>query len=63
MTKSVLDDIPGLGEVRKKRLIKELGGVNAVKAAERDTLRALTWLPDTVADAVFEKTHEPQVSR
>src|SRR5690606_13449396 len=28
MTKSVLDDIPGLGETRKKRLVKELGGVN-----------------------------------
>ena len=27
MTTSVLDDIPGLGETRKKRLVKELGGV------------------------------------
>ena len=26
MTTSVLDGIPGLGEVRKKRLVKELGG-------------------------------------
>ena len=33
MTASVLDDIPGLGPARKKRLVKELGGVNAVKAA------------------------------
>ena len=33
MTKSVLDDIPGLGPTRKKRLVKELGGVNAVKRA------------------------------
>ena len=32
MTTSVLDGIPGLGEVRKKRLVKELGGVRAVKA-------------------------------
>ncbi len=31
MTASVLDGIPGLGETRKKRLVKELGGVNAVK--------------------------------
>ncbi len=30
MTKSVLDDIAGLGDVRKKRLVKELGGVKAV---------------------------------
>ena len=57
MTTSVLDGIPGLGEVRKKRLVKELGGVRAVRAAELDQLRALPWLPDAVADAVYEKLH------
>ncbi len=31
MTASVLDDVPGLGPGRKKRLVRELGGVNAVK--------------------------------
>ena len=30
---NALDDIPGLGPARKKRLVKELGGVNAVKRA------------------------------
>ena len=29
MTKSVLDDVPGLGPTRRKRLVKELGGVDA----------------------------------
>jgi excinuclease UvrABC nuclease subunit len=53
MTKSVLDGVPGLGPARKKRLVRELGGVNAVKAADLDALRALSWLPDRVADAVF----------
>ncbi|HJR25985.1 MAG TPA: excinuclease ABC subunit UvrC [Acidimicrobiales bacterium] len=57
MTKSVLDDIPGLGEVRRKRLVKELGGVNAVKRATLEELQALPWLPDTVADAVHRKIH------
>jgi excinuclease ABC subunit C len=57
MTKSILDDVPGLGETRKKRLTKELGGVTAVKAASLDTLRGLTWLPDKVADAVYEQIH------
>ena len=57
MTKSALDDIPGLGPTRKKRLVKELGGVGAVKQADLDTLRALPWLPDKVADAVFDKLH------
>ena len=45
MTKSVLDDIPGLGPTRRKRLVKELGGVEGVKRAEIETLRALSWLP------------------
>ena len=57
MTKSVLDDIPGLGPTRKKRLVKELGGVNNVKRASLETMTALTWLPDAVAQAVFDKTH------
>ena len=33
MTKSVLDDIPGLGPTRRKRLLKEMGGIRAVKLA------------------------------
>jgi excinuclease ABC subunit C len=57
MTRSVVDDIPGLGPTRKKRLLKELGGVGAVKAASLEALRALPWLPDAVAVAVFEKIH------
>jgi excinuclease ABC subunit C len=54
MTRSRLDGVPGLGEVRRKRLVKELGGVRKVEAASRDELRALSWLPDAVADAVYE---------
>ncbi|MCB9372588.1 MAG: excinuclease ABC subunit UvrC [Microthrixaceae bacterium] len=57
MTKSALDDIPGLGPTRKKRLVKELGGVKAVKQADQATLRSLPWLPDKVADAVYDKLH------
>ena len=60
MTKSVLDDIAGLGPTRKKRLVKELGGVNAVKAAELETLLALSWLPDAVGEAVWDKIHNPR---
>jgi excinuclease ABC subunit C len=58
MTASVLDDVPGLGPGRKKRLVRELGGVNAVKAASLDNLHDLSWLPERVADAVYSKLHE-----
>ncbi|HVM51685.1 MAG TPA: excinuclease ABC subunit UvrC [Acidimicrobiales bacterium] len=59
MTKSVLDDVPGLGPTRQKRLRKELGGVAGVKRATLEELQALSWLPDAVASAVYEKIHAP----
>jgi excinuclease ABC subunit C len=59
MTTSVLDDIPGLGPARRKRLLKEVGGVQAVKAASLDTLKDLPWLPDKVAEAIYKKVHGP----
>jgi excinuclease ABC subunit C len=57
MVKSSIDDIPGLGPTRRKRLVKELGGVAAVKAASLEDLVALPWLPDKVAIAVHERFH------
>jgi len=59
MTVSVLDGVPGLGPTRKKRLLKEMGGVAAVKVATLDSLLALPWLPDAVAGAVHDKLHGP----
>ncbi len=59
MTKSALDGIDGLGPARKKRLTKELGGVNAVKNADLATLKNLTWLPDGVAENVHQTLHRP----
>ncbi len=57
MTVSVLDGIKGLGETRKKRLLKEIGGIKAVKQASLDDLLSLPWLPDAVGRAVFAKVH------
>jgi len=57
MTKSVLDDVPGLGATRKRRLLKELGSVKQLRTLAEDDLVAITWLPDKVAHAVYEKLH------
>ncbi len=57
MTTSVLDDVPGLGPTRRKRLIKELGGITAIKQASREQLQALVWLPEKVANALHDKLH------
>jgi excinuclease ABC subunit C len=57
MVSSSLDGIVGLGETRAKRLVKELGGVNAVKKATLEDLAALSWLPEAVAQAIHSKFH------
>jgi excinuclease ABC subunit C len=57
MTSSSLDGIPGLGEVRRKKLVKALGGVNAVKRAELHELKSLGFLPDAVAESVYARFH------
>ncbi len=59
MTASVLDDIPGLGPARRKRLLGELGGLRGVKAAPAETLLDLPWLPDKVGQEVYDKIHQP----
>ncbi len=59
MTASSLDGIAGLGEARKKRLVAAMGGVNAVKRATLDDLKALSFLPDAVAEAVHARFNPP----
>ncbi len=55
MKRGLLDGVPGLGEARKARLVKEFGGVKGVKEAGLDALLAVSWLPEAVARAVYER--------
>jgi excinuclease ABC subunit C len=57
MTKSVLDDVPGLGPVRRARLVKEFGSVKRLRALTEDELVAIPWLPERVARGVFAGLH------
>jgi excinuclease ABC subunit C len=57
MVASSLDGIHGLGEARKRQLVKAMGGVNAVKRATLEELQALSFLPDVVAAAVYDRFH------
>jgi excinuclease ABC subunit C len=59
MTVSALDGIPGLGPARQKRLRKDIGGITAVRQATLADLKALPWLPDAVADTLYERLHTP----
>lgn len=55
MKRGLLDGVPGLGDARKARLVKEFGGVKGVKDAGLDALLAVSWLPEAVARAVHER--------
>jgi len=59
MTRSVLDDIPGLGPTRRKRLLEHFGTQRALRAAPLEALLELTWLPDAVGRAAYERLHAP----
>jgi excinuclease ABC subunit C len=63
MTRGALDGVAGLGPTRRKRLTDELGGVRAVQAATLAQLKALTWLPDHVAEAVYDHVHARATAR
>ena len=45
MTRSVLDDVPGLGPVRRARLLKEHGSVKRLRALAEDDLVAIPGSP------------------
>ena len=62
MTRSVLDDVAGLGPVRRKRLLEHFGTQKALKAAPIEELIELSWLPKGVARAVYERLHAPPPS-
>ncbi|HXW31511.1 MAG TPA: excinuclease ABC subunit UvrC, partial [Acidimicrobiales bacterium] len=59
MTASILEGIPGLGPARRARLLREMGSVKAVRAASLEELRSLAWLPEAVADGVYQRLHAP----
>jgi excinuclease ABC subunit C len=57
MTRSVLDDVPGLGPTRRKRLLKEYGSVKKMREQPVETFLELSWLPDRVANDLFDHLH------
>ena len=63
MTRGALDGVPGLGPVRRRRIVSEMGGVKAVQAASLDDLLGLGWLPEAVARALYEHLHARKTQR
>jgi excinuclease ABC subunit C len=59
MTVSALDGVPGLGPRRRARLLEQVGGLGGLRAASRDELVAVSWLPASVGAAVHTHLHTP----
>ena len=54
-TRSVLDEIPGIGPKRKKELIRRFGSVQAVRNASLEELKAVPGLPQIVAERIYQE--------
>ena len=72
MTRSALDDVPGVGPKRRRALMRRFGSMKRLRAASEEEIAATPGVPAEVARAVFqylrateeipvtEKTEEPK---
>jgi excinuclease ABC subunit C len=54
MTRSVLDDLPGVGPARKRLLLNHFGSPDRFLAASREDLESVPGLPGKVARDIYE---------
>jgi excinuclease ABC subunit C len=52
MVESVLDQVPGLGEVRRKVLMRHFGSLRKLRAASIDQIAALPGFGQRTAEAI-----------
>lgn len=57
MVRSILDDIEGVGTVRRKALMKHFGSIEAIKSASMDELKSVTGMNISSAKTVFDFFH------
>jgi excinuclease ABC subunit C len=58
MVESVLDDVPGLGEVRRKSLLRQFGSLKKLRAATVDEVAAVPGIGPRTAEAIVEALAE-----
>ena len=61
MTKSPLDEIPGIAPTRKRALLHHFGTVKAIQRAALDDLIKAPGVNATTARAVYDHFHETHV--
>ena len=59
-TKSVLDDIPGIGKVRRKALMRHFKSTEEIRKADVDTLARVPGIPFREAKAIYEYFHRTE---
>jgi excinuclease ABC subunit C len=55
MLESLLDEVPGLGEIRRKSLLIHFGSVTALKAATVDELASVPGIGGKMAQTIMEQ--------
>jgi excinuclease ABC subunit C len=59
MTMSVLDDVPGLGEIRSKALLRHFGSVKRLKEASLEQIREVPGIGPALAATIHVTLHDP----
>ena len=57
-TKSLLDEVPGIGEKRRRSLLKAFGSLQGVRAATVDELAAAPTMNRRAAEQLYEYLHQ-----
>ena len=63
MVESLLDDVPGLGEVRRKSLLKYFGSMRKLRAASAEQLAQVPGVGPSIAGAIVTALAEEKGSR
>jgi len=61
MVESLLDDVPGLGEVRRKALLTRFGSLKRLRAATVDELALVPGIGRATAESIAAALHQPPV--
>ena len=56
--RSVLDNIPGVGETRRKALMKHFDSIDQIRAADAETLSKVPGIPKNVAQDIYSFFHD-----
>jgi excinuclease ABC subunit C len=59
MVESLLDDVPGLGETRRKALLRHFGSLKRLRAASAAEIAEVPGVGPRTAEAVVAALHEP----